>query len=171
VVQGLEGLPYETGSRDGLEEPGELVRSLGRRAATLTADVHDLASLQAAIGAAARSLGGLQIVVANAGVGTYPYAAPELAENEWDRMIAINLTRVWKTCAAGLVRRSAADPDPRACARAPSQTAARRRAVPRPGSVDHDGLLVALRCAADGDGIGVLLVEQHVRQALLTGAV
>ena len=30
VVQRLEGLPYDTDSRDGLEEPGELVRSFGR---------------------------------------------------------------------------------------------------------------------------------------------
>jgi (+)-trans-carveol dehydrogenase/(-)-trans-carveol dehydrogenase len=47
-------------------------------------------------------LGGLHIVVANAGVGTRPRLATELTEDEWDRMIDINLTGIWKTCSAAV---------------------------------------------------------------------
>jgi SDR family mycofactocin-dependent oxidoreductase len=98
----LEGLPYDTGSQDGLKETGELVRALGQRAEMVAADVRDLPALRSAIGSAVQSLGGLHTVVANAGVGTSPYDADKLPEEEWDRNIGINLTGVWKTCAAAI---------------------------------------------------------------------
>lgn len=60
----------------------------------LVADVADGRALSEAIAAAARELGGLSILVNNAGFGT---AKPldRYGDDEWSRLLAVNLTGVW----------------------------------------------------------------------------
>lgn len=65
----------------------------------LTADVRDRAAVTGAVNQAAGELGGLDIVVANAGVGMYgPFT--ELAAEEAEAMIDTNLKGVINTAAA-----------------------------------------------------------------------
>ncbi|HEX6567604.1 MAG TPA: SDR family NAD(P)-dependent oxidoreductase [Acidimicrobiales bacterium] len=60
----------------------------------LVADVADATALSAAVGAAAEALGGLSILVNNAGFGA---AKPldRYGDDEWARLVAVNLTGVW----------------------------------------------------------------------------
>jgi len=90
---------YPMSTLEDLEETAAMVRALGRRAYTAVADVRDSKALDAAVAGGIAELGGLDIVVANAGIASYA-AAHEISEDSWDEMIDINLTGVWKTTKA-----------------------------------------------------------------------
>jgi NAD(P)-dependent dehydrogenase (short-subunit alcohol dehydrogenase family) len=57
-------------------------------------DVADAESVEAAVAEVARSLGGLDGVVTNAGIPMVG-AAHELAEDDWDRVLAVNLKGIY----------------------------------------------------------------------------
>ena len=67
----------------------------------LRADVADAATLGAAVDRAAEALGGLSILVNNAGFGT---AKPldRYTDDEWARLVGVNLTGVWHGIRAAL---------------------------------------------------------------------
>ncbi|TCK25891.1 mycofactocin-coupled SDR family oxidoreductase [Pseudonocardia endophytica] len=90
---------YRGSTPDDLAETAAEVEKLDRRIVTHRADVRDLSALQAAVDDGVAQLGRLDIVVANAGIFS---SAPihELTEQQWDDMIGINLTGVWKTVRA-----------------------------------------------------------------------
>jgi NAD(P)-dependent dehydrogenase (short-subunit alcohol dehydrogenase family) len=73
---------------------GELAARLGEGHLALGADVADPEQLAAAIDRAASSFGGLTILVNNAGSGS---AKPldRYTDDEFDRLVAVNLTGVW----------------------------------------------------------------------------
>jgi SDR family mycofactocin-dependent oxidoreductase len=98
---------YPLASPEDLDETVRLVAETGRRAIGVQADVRDLEQLRSGVDGAVAELGGLDIVVANAGICV---AAP------WDRItpeimrdtIDTNLIGAWNTVMAGaghLVRR------------------------------------------------------------------
>lgn len=74
----------------------EVTASLPGEHAWFEADVTDTAALRAAVDGAADRLGGLDAVVANAGVGPIGTVAT-LPDTEFDRTIAVNLTGVHRT--------------------------------------------------------------------------
>ena len=88
VLVGLE--------RERLEE---LAAELGGFAAY--ADVTDRGALTTAIDAAAEHFGGIDVVVANAGVAPVG-TLRGLRDSDWDRTIAVNLTGVWNTVRAAV---------------------------------------------------------------------
>ena len=66
------------------------VRALGRRAVTLQADVADVAQARALVEGAAQALGGLDVLVTNAGI--FPRVAfLDMTEGQWDRVHGVNL--------------------------------------------------------------------------------
>jgi NAD(P)-dependent dehydrogenase (short-subunit alcohol dehydrogenase family) len=73
------------------------ITSRGRRSLTLCADVGDVASMEALRDACLRDLGGLDIVVAAAGV-TKRVPTLSMQESDWARIIETNLTGVLRTC-------------------------------------------------------------------------
>lgn len=76
---------------DALEETRAAVEAAGGSAVALAMDVTDPASVARAVAEAADALGGIDILVNNAGVtATTPFL--DLGEEEWDRVIATNLT-------------------------------------------------------------------------------
>lgn len=84
-----------------LAETVRLVEAHDRRAIGYEADVRDKIVLASAIDAGVRELGGLDIVVANAGVWSYgPFH--ELSADEWADVIDVCLTGVWHTCKAAV---------------------------------------------------------------------
>ncbi len=103
ISTNVDSVTYDLARKADLEETGRLVESLGRRAFIQEADVRDFAALDAAIGAGVEALGGLDVVVANAGIVSYG-AAAELPEPTWQDMIDINLTGVWHTVKASVPR-------------------------------------------------------------------
>ena len=102
VCEQIEGMPYETGTWEKLQETVKEVESLDRRIHAAKADTRDEAALTAAVAAGVEELGRLDIVVANAGIGSMPSKSHELSREIWQQMIDINLTGLWQTCKAAL---------------------------------------------------------------------
>lgn len=99
VCAPVETVTYRGATRADLDETAAEIEKLDRRVVAREADVRDLAALQAAVAEGVAELGRLDVVVANAGIFT---TAPvhELSEEQWDTMIDVNLTGVWKTVKA-----------------------------------------------------------------------
>ncbi|MDN5913623.1 MAG: mycofactocin-coupled SDR family oxidoreductase [Pseudonocardia sp.] len=95
----IDTIEYRAADSDDLAETAAEVEKLDRRIVTREADVRDLGALQSAVADGVAELGRLDIVVANAGVFS---SAPvhEITEDQWNTMIDVNLTGVWKTVKA-----------------------------------------------------------------------
>jgi NAD(P)-dependent dehydrogenase (short-subunit alcohol dehydrogenase family) len=85
----------------GLAETLKLVREAGGDGFTLRCDVRDYSQLTAFAQACAERLGGIDVIVNNAGVSSGGFFA-ELSLEDWDWQIAINLMGVVKGCKAFL---------------------------------------------------------------------
>jgi NAD(P)-dependent dehydrogenase (short-subunit alcohol dehydrogenase family) len=72
------------------------------RAVGLAADVSDAAAIEAATASAVELFGGLDIVVANAGIAPTPAPVRVMPPEEFERVIAVNLLGVYHTVRAGL---------------------------------------------------------------------
>lgn len=97
----MDTVPYGLATPDDLAATVKLVEEHDRRIVARQVDVRDLAGLQAIVDEGIAELGGVDIVVANAGIGSF---APcwELTEEQWNETIDVNLTGVWKTCKAAI---------------------------------------------------------------------
>ena len=83
------------------------VKSMGRNAFTVQGDVSNIKDVNRMVDAAYAALGGLDILVNNAGV--FPRSPfLELAENEWDHVLSINLKGSF-LCAQAIARRMVGD--------------------------------------------------------------
>jgi (+)-trans-carveol dehydrogenase len=98
----VPGIPYPGATEADLAETVSAVEALDRRIVAVKADVRDYAGLKAAVDDGVAQLGRLDIVSANAGIGSQPYQAWDLAESTWQDMIDINLTGVWHTAKAAV---------------------------------------------------------------------
>jgi SDR family mycofactocin-dependent oxidoreductase len=96
---GTVGYPLAT--PDDLDETVALVEAEGRRAVKGIADVRDLAQVQAVVEDGLAQLGRIDIVCANAGIGTWAVAW-EMTAEQWKDMIDINLTGVFNAARAAL---------------------------------------------------------------------
>jgi SDR family mycofactocin-dependent oxidoreductase len=99
VCRDIDTVPYPGASEDDLDDTVKVVQGTGRRILAATADVRDLASLQAVARDGLEKFGHIDIVVANAGISSYA-SAFELDDRAWQNVIDINLTGQWKTAAA-----------------------------------------------------------------------
>jgi NAD(P)-dependent dehydrogenase (short-subunit alcohol dehydrogenase family) len=73
-----------------------LAESLGSTAAWFEADVRDGAAVRAAIDASAEALGGIDYIVANAGVVAYG-TVRQAAESSFERVLDVNVNGVFRT--------------------------------------------------------------------------
>jgi (+)-trans-carveol dehydrogenase len=97
----VETIPYELASEAELDSTVKEIEGMGRRAVKAVGDVRSLADLQAAVDAGLSDLGKIDIVCANAGIGSWGVAW-EMTEQQWKDMIDINLTGVFNTTRAAL---------------------------------------------------------------------
>jgi SDR family mycofactocin-dependent oxidoreductase len=79
-----------------LDETASAVKHAGRRVVARAADVRDQGSLDEVVQEGVDQLGGLDVVVANAGISTWSKFW-EMSEAQWQTMIDINLSGVWRT--------------------------------------------------------------------------
>jgi (+)-trans-carveol dehydrogenase len=99
ICEDVPGVPYAGATEADLDQTVKEVESLDRRIVAQKADVRDLSALQAAVDEGMAQFGHIDVVCANAGIGTFG-PAMELSEDDWQTMLDINLTGVWKTVKA-----------------------------------------------------------------------
>jgi 3-oxoacyl-[acyl-carrier protein] reductase len=78
-------------NHDGAHETAELVRATGRRAQVLVADVRQVGALQRGIVTAIAAIGGLDVLVNNAGVGGKRRSIEEIDEAIYDEMFGVQV--------------------------------------------------------------------------------
>ncbi len=78
------------------------IETLGRRSASIACDVRDGAAVHRAVSDARDALGGLDVVVANAGVATRFAPLHEVDPSYWQRILDIDLNGVFHTFHAAL---------------------------------------------------------------------
>jgi SDR family mycofactocin-dependent oxidoreductase len=87
---------------DDLAETVDMVKGTGRRVVSAEVDVRDYAAVKQAVDSGVEQLARLDIVVANAGVGNGGQTLDHTSEEDWDDMIAVNLSGVWKSVKAAV---------------------------------------------------------------------
>lgn len=95
----IEGVPYDPATRDDLAETVALVQAEGRRALLGVGDVRDLEGQKKFVADVVSTFGGLDVVVANAGI-CIPATWEESTAEIFKDTIDINVTGVWNTIMA-----------------------------------------------------------------------
>lgn len=99
IARDVPGVPYPGARREQLDEAAAAVTAKGVRALALAADVTDTASLGSAVQSMAAAWGRIDVLVTAAGIDSWGKAW-ELTDQQWQKMIDVNLTGVWKTARA-----------------------------------------------------------------------
>jgi (+)-trans-carveol dehydrogenase/(-)-trans-carveol dehydrogenase len=102
ICEDVPGIPYAGATEADLAETAKQVEALDRRIVATKADVRDFAALKAAVDDGVAQLGRLDIVSANAGIGSSPHKSWELDDDTWQTMIDINLSGVWHSAKAAI---------------------------------------------------------------------
>jgi (+)-trans-carveol dehydrogenase/(-)-trans-carveol dehydrogenase len=102
ICEEIPGVPGVGATEQDLAETVRQVEALDRRIVAAKADVRDFGTLQKALDDGVAQLGKLDIVSANAGIGTLGQLSWELSETTWQTMLDINLTGVWHTAKAAI---------------------------------------------------------------------
>ena len=97
----VETIPYSLSTEDDLDATVKEIEAADRRAVKAVADVRSLSQMQSAVEAGLAEFGKIDIVCANAGIGSWAVAW-EMTEQQWQEMIDINLTGVFNTTRAAL---------------------------------------------------------------------
>ncbi|WP_222266317.1 mycofactocin-coupled SDR family oxidoreductase [Modestobacter marinus] len=98
----VEGLTYGTATNEDLTTTVAMIEEAGGRAARALVDVRDHGQLVAAVDLAESTFGGLDVVVANAGVASWPESTWQATPEQWQTMIDVVLTGTWNTCRAAI---------------------------------------------------------------------
>ncbi len=102
ICRGFDGSPAVASTPEELAETADMVKNLDRRIVTAEIDVRDFDALKHAVDGGVEQLGRLDIIVANAGIGTIGRRLDKMSEDLWQEMIDVNLAGVWKTVKAGV---------------------------------------------------------------------
>jgi SDR family mycofactocin-dependent oxidoreductase len=102
ICRGFDDSTAPAATPEDLAETADMVKNLDRRIVTAEVDVRDFDALEAALDGGVEQLGGLDIVVANAGIGTRGVKLHKMREHIFDETIDVNLGGVWKTVKAAV---------------------------------------------------------------------
>ena len=95
VCAPLPSVAYDSATPEDLAETVRQIQKTGRRVISGMADVRDLDTLRGLVDDAARRLGRLDVVVANAGI-CVPKAWDQVTPEIFDDTISTNVTGTWK---------------------------------------------------------------------------
>ena len=96
----IDTVPYPMATPEDLEETTRQVEQLDRRIVARQADVRDGAALQAALDQGVAELGGVDVVLANAGIA--PMSGESDPARAFRDVIDVNLVGVWNTVQAAV---------------------------------------------------------------------
>ncbi|ORV83497.1 mycofactocin-coupled SDR family oxidoreductase [Mycolicibacterium iranicum] len=102
ICKQIDSVLIPLSTPEDLAETADLVKNAGGRIHTAEVDVRDFDALKAAVDAGVEEFGKLDIIVANAGIGNGGQTLDKTGEPDWEDMIAVNLSGVWKTVKAGV---------------------------------------------------------------------
>jgi len=94
-----------------LQDVAKEVQALGVKAAILTADIADRAAVEAAVAQAQTELGSIDILINNAGIGTFAKLV-DMDPTEWEHIIQVNLMGTYYATRAvlpGMIARETGD--------------------------------------------------------------
>jgi NAD(P)-dependent dehydrogenase (short-subunit alcohol dehydrogenase family) len=84
---------------DTIAESGEdtvnMIRSAGGEASFVSTDVSKASEVEAMVNKTVETYGRLDCAYNNAGVAVSPHLIPDTSEEDWDRVISVNLKGVW----------------------------------------------------------------------------
>lgn len=100
VAGELPYIPYDQPAPTDLEETVKLVQAKGRRIVAEHCDVRDLDAMKGVLASAVAELGGLDVIVANAGI-CLPSTWDQITPDQFKTVIDINVTGPWNTVMAG----------------------------------------------------------------------
>jgi SDR family mycofactocin-dependent oxidoreductase len=99
ICEQIGSVPYPLATESDLQQTVKSIESLGRRAMGVVADVREQSALDDVVANGISTFGKIDYLVANAGIfGLAPFW--EISDSEWDDMLAVNLTGVWRTAKA-----------------------------------------------------------------------
>jgi SDR family mycofactocin-dependent oxidoreductase len=98
ICEDISGVDSPMSSDEDLAETVRQVEALDRRVVWAKADVRDLDRLREVVDSGVAELGGLDILVANAGVGTMQ-AWDDVTPEVWDATVDVCLKGTWHACA------------------------------------------------------------------------
>lgn len=99
IAEGLLTVPYPLASAEDLADTVQMVEDLDRRCLAVQADVRESDQMREVAERAIAEFGHVDILLANAGIESFGLAQ-ELTDEQWDEMVAVNLTGAWKSCKA-----------------------------------------------------------------------
>lgn len=99
VLDQLPTVTYPLATAADMDETVRQVEALDRRALAVKADVRSSAQLAAAVAAGVAEFSKIDILIANAGIWTFANFW-EMPDEQWEEMLAVNLTGVWKAAKA-----------------------------------------------------------------------
>jgi SDR family mycofactocin-dependent oxidoreductase len=102
ICRDFENSPVDGATPEDLDETAGMVKNAGGRIVAAEVDVRDYDALRAAVDSGVEQLGRLDVIVANAGIGTTAGKLHKADEALWQEMIDVNLSGVWKTVKAGV---------------------------------------------------------------------
>jgi SDR family mycofactocin-dependent oxidoreductase len=100
ICHDIESNPYPMSTPEDLSETQRLVKDLGRRVVAIQADVRERNEMRESLGSAVRELGGLDIVVANAGI--VPMAMGDPDPLDFVDAVDVDLLGVMNTVAVSI---------------------------------------------------------------------
>ena len=95
ICEQIATVPYDMSRPDDLAGTVKEVEALDRRVSAHQVDMRDGAAVQSAVDAVIAELGAIDVLVVNHGIWTRG-ALWDLSEDEWQDMIDVNLTAVWR---------------------------------------------------------------------------
>lgn len=100
VVENIDRVFYDLATPEDLEQTVKEVEAVGGSIIARKADTRSQEQVDAAVKEGVEKFGGLDIVIANAGIGTTFAKTWELTDDDWFNALDVNLTGVWRTVKA-----------------------------------------------------------------------